>query len=279
MKKAIKFFTKDKDLLRPLYAVDINEHPNYTSRLGEEQTFQPDPRGQKRQAFSTLGLRDKSSLGLFKQLLKHTITGNIAPFIVGVDDEYKDEESIRHLDAPSERLFRKIKPLIELILPRELQLNSNTAGIQRELERSLTTRSELTDDKIYYDKIAKFAKQLDEAKTDEERDRIIELINNLDRGHEQLTADVKYAKHKIKSAYKLIRENGYTPMEIQQAINAWKEYPGDFWFSDDGLLSMLGIHKGFDAALDKLVTELEADPDMESDRRLKRLIPAMQGVV
>jgi hypothetical protein len=279
MKKAIKFFQKDGDLLRPFYVADRREHPNYTSRLGTEQTFQSDSLDQTRQAFSTLGLRDKSSRGLFKQLLKHNVTGNTAPFIVGVEDEYNDEESARRLDAPSERLYRKIKPLLELMLPKELQLSPSNGGLQRAFERSLKERSEGTDDEAYNSKVAELAEQYDKAETENERSRVLDLLDKLDEEHNKLIADVKYAKGKIKSAYKLIRENGYTPMEIQQAINAWKEHPNDFWFSDNGLSSMLGMNKGFDAALDKLVTELEADPDMESDRRLKRLIPAVQGIV
>jgi hypothetical protein len=256
MRKAIKFFKKDGDLLRPFYIDSFTNknHPNYDSELGLAQTFQPDPKDTNRQAFSTLTLKDPSSRKLFKELIEfmHFLRADYhmpsAPYIVGVDDEYEEHN---HVDAPAERLFRRIKPLLEIALPKELVKTRHSPYF-----------NEFPDNYI---------------------DRAINPENR------------QNSKKFIKSAYKQMRDNGYTPMEIQNAVNTYKEWLlqiGGFKFPADrpdayyldvaervGIRDMLNNNKYFDVKLDDLINELEADPDMESDMRLKRIAPMLKGVV
>jgi hypothetical protein len=306
MKKAIKFFRKDGDLLRPVYYDSAIDHPNYKSKLGEEQTFQPDPKDPNRQAFSTISLRDPSSRKLLEQLLNTMVYRNSTPFIVGVDDEYKDEESVKHLDAPSERLFRKIKPLLELILPKEViqDWSNERHNIIKALNKA-PDRKEAINENIEYAKryVADHIQYILDNPVDEEKEKaeaarlkalgfgrsirtsaddadIIEHWNKeLKQRLDKYNAELKDISGQVKSAYKIMRENGYSPMDIQNAIDAWKQKDMNFYRDRSGLADMLRVHKHYDEALDALVAELEADPDMESDRRLKRLIPATQGVV
>jgi hypothetical protein len=277
MKKAIKFFRKEGDLLRPVYYDSKIDHPNYKSKLGEEQTFQPDPKDPNRQAFSTIALRDPSSRELLEQLIRTIIHRNSAPYIVGVDDEYKDEESVKHLDAPSERLFRKIKPLLELVLPKELI--QDWSRKRHDVIKGLKTapdRKEAINEKI------KSAKEYvaGHIQTSSNDAAAIEHWNNeLKQRLDKYNGEQKNVSGQVKSAYKIMRENGYSPRDIQIAIDAWKQKDMNFYRDRFGLADMLRVHKDYYRKLSELIDELEADPDMESDRRLKRLIPVVQGVV
>lgn len=269
MRKAIKFFKKDGDLLRSFYMPKRDDdNSNYDSELGLAQTFQPDPKDPNRQAFSTLTLKDPSSKELFKQLLnflrviKHVAAkdefalqlSDAAPYIVGVDDEYEEHE---HVDAPAERLFRRIKPLLEIALPEEL--------------------TQPLDDDFFYNFIPSY-------------------MNSRSKTFKYHKDGPNYYEGKkfVKSAYKRMRENGYTPLEIHQAMDTYKKWlteQGAFMYGSDaegehwnkasrlGIRDMLNNSKIFDIKLDDLITELEADPDMESDMRLKRLVPMLKGVV
>jgi hypothetical protein len=269
MPKAIKFFVPQLDELKPLYASHRTDHPNYTSKLGQSQEYQSDPGAAHREGFSTLTVRDETSPQLFRQLLRRSRGIGAKPYEVDVEDQVVPEHG---LDAPSEGIFKKITPVKELPVPNTKELSYLERMARLDFNDALERRNEYNEAAPRRAKLLEnmtkqeneLAEEYEKAEASGDTSRMDSVLREADRLADMQSRYQKkpYSEKAIKTGYRMLREMGYSPAQIHEAV---KSYRG--WMDD-----MFEEGPNYNAELDNFIKELEEDDEFISDMRLKENI-------